>query len=153
MSQSVLAMLILFTIVIAVTTTPTTLGWDNPFIVQITNTRETVQCLQELAKTSDVEEDIVTIVNSWAEQLDNSLLFENPVTNFLMLDMIKYDIIHGYGPPALLKECQRTVIDPSEEDIRKTALLLQEMVDKYNMPLTQGVAWWFPEFLMITNIR
>ena len=113
----------------------------NPSMVQILNTRETEKCLKDLAMTSDGEEDIVTILDHWEEQLDtNSLLFENPVTNFLILDLIKYDIIHGYGPPALLKECQRTVIKPTQEDIRKTALLLQEMVEKYNMSLPEGVA-------------
>ena len=91
--------------------------------------------------TGDMDQEIVTILDSWEEQLDtNSLLFENPVTNFLVLDMIKYDILHGYGPPALLKECQKTVIKPTQEDIRKTALLLQEMVEKYNMSLPEVVA-------------
>ena len=91
--------------------------------------------------TSEVENDIVTILNSWEEQLDtNSLLFENPVTNFLALDMIKHDIIQGYGPSALLKKCKKIVTNPSKDDIKKSALLVQEMVEEHNLSWSEGVA-------------
>ena len=76
----------------------------------------------------------------------NPLLFENPVTNFLLLDMINHFIINGFGPPTLLKKCERIVrypYFPSDQDIRNAALLLHEMVRLYNISWRKAVAGYF----------
>ena len=80
-------------------------------------------------------------VSTWGKLVQkNDLIFEDPVTNFLLISKLveignKKDMV----PAMMMKSIQRTVTIPSREKLRKSAVLLNEMMSMYNIPLKQEI--------------
>ena len=83
---------------------------------------------------------IQTKLNSWEQQFSlNPLLFENPATNFLLLKMLRQDIQENMIPSYLRKQFNRIVRIPSKKDLQKSATILNEMMEMYDISTQKGV--------------
>ena len=96
-----------------------------------------LKMLQQLNCSREMEDKFST----WGKLVQkNDLIFEDPVTNFLLISKLveignKKDMV----PAMMMKSIQRTVTIPSREKLRKSAVLLNEMMSMYNIPLKQEI--------------
>ena len=106
-------------------------------IFEVKNVKESFQILQQLNCSQKMQDRLST----WGELAkNNSLMFEDPVTNFLFLStLIEITEEEDIGPAVLKKSFKRTVTIPSRRNLRKSAALLHEMISMYNIPLEQEI--------------
>ena len=96
-----------------------------------------LKMLQQLNCSREMQEKFST----WGKLVQkNDLIFEDPVANFLLISKLveignKKDMV----PAMMMKSIQRTVTIPSREKLRKSAVLLNEMMSMYNIPLKQEI--------------
>ena len=96
-----------------------------------------LKMLQQLNCSREMQDRFST----WGKLVQkNDLIFEDPVTNFLLISKLveignKKDMV----PAMMMKSIQRTVTIPSREKLRKSAVLLNEMMSMYNIPLKQEI--------------
>ena len=115
----------------------------DPFMFEVKNTNQTIQYLKQFYygyMSSYFMLDIETKLNSWEQQFSlNPLLFENPATNFLLLKMLRQDIQENMIPSYLRKQFKRSVIIPTKKDLQKSATILNEMMEMYDISTQKGV--------------
>ena len=106
-------------------------------IFEVKNVKESFQILQQLNCSQKMQDRLST----WGELVkNNSLMFEDPVTNFLFIStLIEITEKENIGPAVLKKSFKRTVTIPSRRNLRKSAALLHEMISMYNIPLEQEI--------------
>ena len=106
-------------------------------IFEVKNVKESFKILQQLNCSQEIQDRLST----WGELVkNNSLMFEDPVTNFLFIStLIEITEEEDVGPAVLKKSFKRTVTIPSRRNLRKSAALLHEMISMYNIPLEQEI--------------
>ena len=76
----------------------------------------------------------------WEDRLDtNPLLFEHPVDNFQFLKMLRSDIEEAMIPRRLRTRFRKIVKVPTRHDLRKSALLIQDMITMFRIPIYQAI--------------
>ena len=96
-----------------------------------------LKMLQQLNCSREMEDKFST----WGKLVQkNDLIFEDPVTNFLLISkLVEIGNQKDMVPAMMMKSIQRTVTIPSREKLRKSAVLLNEMMSMYNIPLKQEI--------------
>ena len=96
-----------------------------------------LKMLQQLNCSREMQEKFST----WGKLVQkNYLIFEDPVTNFLLISkLVEIGNNKDMVPAMMMKSIQRTVTIPSREKLRKSAVLLNEMMSMYNIPLKQEI--------------
>merc|ERR1712106_600604 len=95
---------------------------SDPFMFQVRNANLTIQLLKQL--------------NFWQQELESDhLLFENPVRNFLLIKMLRVDIEDYMIPRFLRYQFRKNVKVPRSDDLRKSAILINDMKNMYNIPI------------------
>eukprot|EP00092_Neocalanus_flemingeri_P007022 GFUD01007584.1.p1 GENE.GFUD01007584.1~~GFUD01007584.1.p1 ORF type:complete len:441 (+),score=100.57 GFUD01007584.1:37-1359(+) len=111
----------------------------SPFIFQVKNANLTIQLLKRLdygRMNENWRQSIHSKLGTWETTIVfNPLLFENPVTNFLIQKMLRVDIQEEMIPKHLERGFRSTVNVPKREDLRKSAILINDMMKNYGMPL------------------
>ena len=96
-----------------------------------------LKMLQQLNCSREMEDKFST----WGKLVQkNDLIFEDPVTNFLLISkLVEIGNNKDMVPAMMMKSIQRTVTIPSREKLRKSAVLLNEMMSMYNIPIKQEI--------------
>ena len=110
---------------------------EDPFIFQVQNAELTVELLKKLNYQSLEENLTISIFSkllSWEEELaSDPFLFENPLTNFLLLKMLRMDIQTYMIPISIKQTFKRTVRVPTRQELKKSAILINDMTYAHNM--------------------
>ena len=113
------------------------------YIFQVQNANLTIKLLKQLDYRSMEKNLTVSIhskLSSWEKDLaDDPMLFENPVTNFLLLKMLRFDIQDKIIPTSIGRMYRRTVRVPTSQDLRKSAVLINDMIHMYKMSALKGI--------------
>ena len=104
-------------------------------IFEVRNVRKSLEILCQLNYSQEVQDKLST----WKKELkENSLIFEDPVNNFLfILILLKIGMEEDMSPGLLNKSLQRTLTIPNRRKLRKSALLINDMMSLYNIPIQQ----------------
>ena len=96
-----------------------------------------LKMLQQLNCSQEMQDKFST----WGKLVKkNDLIFEDPVANFLLISkLVEIGNNKDMVPAMMMKSIQRTVTIPSREKLRKSAVLLNEMMSMYNIPLKQEI--------------
>ena len=115
----------------------------DPFIFQVQNAELTVKLLKKLNYQSLEENLTISIFSkllSWEEELAyDPFLFENPLPNFLLLKMLRMDIQTYMIPISINQKFRRTVRVPTRQELRKSAILINDMTYAYSMSAMKGI--------------
>ena len=115
----------------------------DPFIFQVQNAELTVKLLKKLNYQSLEENLTISIFSkllSWEEELAyDPFLFENPLTNFLLLTLLRMDIQTYMIPISINQKFRRTVRVPTRQELRKSAVLINDMTYAYSMSAMKGI--------------
>ena len=116
----------------------------DPFMFEVKNANKTILYLKQFdygRKSINWTLDILSKLDIWERQISkNPLLFENPATNFLLLKMLRMDIQQEMIPSYLKEQFKRSVKIPSKQELRKSAIILNDMMAMYGFSTHQGVA-------------
>ena len=116
---------------------------SDPFMFQVRNANLTIQLLKQLnfgQESEDWQEEIYSKLGFWEQELESDhLLFENPVPNFLLIKMLRVDIEDYMIPRFLRYQFRKNVKVPRSDDLRKSAILINDMKNMYNIPILKVV--------------
>ena len=108
----------------------------DPCLFEVKNVNESLHILQQL----NFKEKTHAQLTNWLKQIEeNPLYFEDPATNFLFLKFLMIDVEAEMVPTTLKKSVRRLVTSPTEKELKKSAVLLHEMMALYNIPIHQVV--------------
>ena len=127
----------------------------NPFIFQVKNANLTIHLLKQPnygSMNKILIEEIHEKLRSWENKIAlDPLLFENPVTNFQLLKMLRVDIQEDMIPRYLMHEFRRMVNVPTKKDLKKSAILIHEMMAMYELSTYKDIAIIKFSFLMLNK--
>ena len=116
---------------------------DDPFMFQVGHSNHTIQLLKQLnfgQKSELWQEEVFSKLGDWEHRLDTDpLLFEHPVENFKFLKMLRLDIEEFMIPRRLRTKFRKIVRVPTRNDLRKSALLIQDMITMFGIPIHQAI--------------
>ena len=105
-------------------------------IYEVKNVNEFIDILRQI----NYEDKIQAQLTNWAEEVEEDpLYFEDPVTNFLFLKFLIIDVETELVSSRLQKSLKRTVTIPPLGKLKKSAVLLNEMMSLYNIPIQQVI--------------
>ena len=104
-------------------------------IFEVRNLKKSLAMLHQLNNSREIQDRLST----WEKELkENPLIFEDPVNNFLfILILLKIGMEEDMSPGLLNKSLQRTLTIPNRRKLRKSALLINDMMSLYNIPIQQ----------------
>ena len=105
-------------------------------IYEVKNVNEFIDILRQI----NYEDKIQAQLTNWEEEIkEDPLYFEDPVTNFLFLKFLIIDVETELVSARLQKSSKRTVTIPPLGKLKKSAVLLNEMMSLYNIPIQQVI--------------
>ena len=104
-------------------------------IFEVRNLKKSLAILRQLNNSQEIQDRLST----WEKELkENPLIFEDPVNNFLfILILLKIDMKEDMDPGMLNTSLQRTLTMPNRGKLKKAAVLMNDMMSLYNIPIQQ----------------
>ena len=98
------------------------------------------QTIQLLKQLDYQKEKIYSKLKNWELALaEDELVFEDPVENFLLQKMLRFDIEKFMIHPNLRHKFKKTVRVPNNKELQKAAYMIHAMADFYRWNFSQEI--------------